>query len=125
MCLAKYNSIPLASTCLDCTVKMWSLGSPHLNFMMDAHDKGIDYIDIYPGPDCPYIITTGDDKTIKVWDYLSKSCVQTMEGHINNPSFAVFHLNLPIIISGSKDGTIKFWNSNMSRLENMLSYALE
>ncbi|KAI5994691.1 coatomer WD associated region-domain-containing protein [Pisolithus albus] len=115
----------LASTCLDHTVKMWSLGSPHLNFTMDAHDKGIDYVDFYPGPDRPYIITTGDDKTIKVWDYLSESCVQTMEGHINNPSFAVFHPNLPIIISASEDGTVKFWNSNTYRLANTLSYALE
>ncbi|KAI6146437.1 coatomer WD associated region-domain-containing protein [Pisolithus tinctorius] len=114
-----------ASACLDRTVKMWSLGSPHPNFTMDAHDKGVNYVDFYPGPDRPYIVTTGDDKTIKVWDYLSKSCVQTMEGHINNPSFAVFHPNLPIIISGSEDGTVKFWNSGTYRLENTLSYALE
>ena len=35
-----------------------------------------------------------------------KSCVQTMEGHTNNlnVSFAVFHPNLPIIVSGSEDG---------------------
>ena len=114
-----------ASACLDRTVKMWSLGSANANFTMDAHDKGVNYVDFYPGPDRPYLVTTGDDKTIKVWDYLSKSCVQTMEGHTNNPSFAVFHPNLPIIISGSEDGTVKIWNSNTYRLENTLSYALE
>ncbi|KAH7923637.1 Coatomer, beta' subunit [Leucogyrophana mollusca] len=114
-----------ASACLDRTVKMWSLGSPNANFTMDAHDKGVNYVDFYPGADKPYLVTTGDDKTIKVWDYLSKSCVQTMEGHTNNPSFAVFHPNLPIIISGSEDGTVKIWNSNTYRLENTLSYALE
>ena len=92
---------------------------------MDAHGKGINYIDFYPGPDCLYLATTGDDKTIKVWDYLPKSCVQTMEGRTNNPSFAVFHPNLPIIISGSEDGTIKIWNNNTYRLENTLGYALE
>ena len=27
------------SACLDRTVKMWSIGSPHTNFTMDAHDK--------------------------------------------------------------------------------------
>ncbi|KAG8219095.1 coatomer WD associated region-domain-containing protein [Butyriboletus roseoflavus] len=114
-----------ASACLDRTVKMWSLGSANANFTMDAHDKGVNYVDFYPGPDKPYLVTTGDDKTIKIWDYLSKSCVQTMEGHTNNPSFAVFHPNLPIIISGSEDGTVKIWNSNTYRLENTLSYALE
>ena len=48
-----------------------------------------------------------------------------MEGHTNIPSFAVFHPNLPIIISGSEDGTVKIWNSNTYRLENTSSYALE
>ncbi|KAF8955022.1 coatomer WD associated region-domain-containing protein, partial [Flammula alnicola] len=75
--------------------------------------------------DKPYLVTTGDDKTVKVWDYLSKICVQTMEGHTNNVSFAVFHPNLPIIISGSEDGTVEIWNSGTYRVENMLSYALE
>ena len=32
---------------------------------------------------------------------------------------------LPIIISGSEDGTVKIWNSGTYRLENTLSYALE
>ena len=27
------------SACLDRTVKMWSIGSPHANFTMDPHDK--------------------------------------------------------------------------------------
>ncbi|KAF8814145.1 hypothetical protein BYT27DRAFT_6340070 [Phlegmacium glaucopus] len=48
-----------------------------------------------------------------------------MEGHTNNVSFAVFHPNLPIIISGSEDGTVKIWNSGTYRIENTLSYSLE
>jgi coatomer subunit beta' len=114
-----------ASACLDRTVKMWSLASPTPNFSLDAHDKGVNCVDFYPGADKPYLVTTGDDKTVKVWDYLSKSCVQTMEGHTNNVSFAIFHLNLPIIVSGGEDGTVKIWNSGTYRVENTLSYALE
>ena len=119
------DSNTFASSCLDRTVKLWSLGSPSPNFTMEAHEKGVNYIDFYPGADKPYLVTTGDDKTVKVWDYLSKSCVQTMEGHTNNVSFAVFHPNLPIIISGSEDGTVKVWNSGTYRIENTLSYGLE
>ncbi|KAF5321564.1 hypothetical protein D9619_000090 [Psilocybe cf. subviscida] len=80
------------SACLDCTVKMWSLGASTANFTMDAHEKGVNYVDFYPGADKPYLVTTGNDKTVKVWDYLSKSCMQTLEGHTNNVSFAMFHL---------------------------------
>ncbi|EKM79756.1 hypothetical protein AGABI1DRAFT_127441 [Agaricus bisporus var. burnettii JB137-S8] len=119
------DSNTFVSACLDRTVKMWSLGASSPNFTMEAHDKGVNYVDFYPGADKPYLVTTGDDKTVKVWDYLSKSCVQTMEGHTNNVSFAVFHPNLPIIISGSEDGTVKIWNSGTYRIEHTLSYALE
>ncbi|KAF5363874.1 hypothetical protein D9756_000063 [Leucocoprinus leucothites] len=119
------DSNTFVSACLDRTVKMWSLGSPLANFTMEAHDKGVNYVDFYPGSDKPYLVTTGDDKTVKVWDYLSKSCVQTMEGHTNNVSFAVFHPNLPIIVSGSEDGTVKIWNSGTYRIEHTLSYTLE
>jgi len=119
------DSNTFASACLDRTVKLWSIGSPTANFTMDAHEKGVNYVDFYPGADKPYLVTCGDDKAVKIWDYLSKSCVQTMEGHTNNVSFAVFHPKLPIIVSGSEDGTVKIWNSGTYRIENTLSYSLE
>ncbi|KAF8498938.1 coatomer beta [Hysterangium stoloniferum] len=114
-----------ASACLDRTVKIWSLTSANPNYSLEAHEKGVNYVEFYPGADKPYVVTTGDDRTVKVWDYLSKSCVQTMEGHTSNVSFVVFHPNLPLIISGSEDGTVKIWNSGTYRLENTLNYGLE
>lgn len=115
-----------ASACLDRTVKIWNLSSATPNFSLEAHEKGgVNYVEFYPGPDKPYLVTAGDDKTVKIWDYLSKSCVATMEGHTALVSFAVFHPALPIIVSGSEDGTVKIWNSGTYRLENTLSYALE
>lgn len=114
-----------ASACLDHTVKVWSLGSPVANFSLQAHDKGVNYVEYYYGGDRPYMVTTGDDRTVKIWDYQNKSCVQTLESHAANVSFAVFHPSLPIIISGSEDGTVKIWHSSTYRLESTLSYGLE
>lgn len=140
------DSNTFASACLDRTVKVWSLGSPVANFTLDAHDKGVNYVEYYHGGDKPYLVTTGDDRLvpslpsylprvltppppphrlIKIWDYLSKSCIQTLEGHTSNVSFAIFHPSLPIIVSGSEDGTIKIWHSSTYRLENTLDYGLE
>ncbi|KAG1834363.1 WD40-repeat-containing domain protein [Suillus subalutaceus] len=56
------DSNTFASACLDRTIKMWSLASPTANFTMDTHDKGVNYVNFYPGSDKPYLITTGDDQ---------------------------------------------------------------
>ncbi|KAH8814640.1 coatomer protein [Flagelloscypha sp. PMI_526] len=119
------DSNSFASACLDRTVKMWSLATPQPKFTLEAHEKGVNYVDFYQGSDKPYLVTSSDDKSVKVWDYISKSCVQTLEGHTSNVSFAVWHPRLPILISGSEDGTVKLWNSSTYRIENTLSYALE
>ncbi|GAA5944224.1 coatomer subunit beta' [Sporobolomyces koalae] len=119
------DSNTFASACLDRTVKVWSLGSSTANFTLDAHEKGVNYVEYYHGGDKPYLVTTGDDRLIKIWDYLSKSCIQTLEGHTSNVSFAIFHPSLPILVSGSEDGTVKIWHSSTYRLENTLDYGLE
>ncbi|KMK61937.1 COPI vesicle coat beta' subunit [Aspergillus fumigatus Z5] len=108
-----------ASACLDRTVKIWSLGSPHANFTLEAHEtKGVNHVDYYPQADKPYLLTTSDDRTVK-------ALIATLEGHTSNVSFACYHPELPVIISGSEDGTIKLWHANTYRLEQSLSYGLE
>ncbi|KAK0643754.1 coatomer WD associated region-domain-containing protein [Cercophora newfieldiana] len=115
-----------ASACLDRTVKIWSLGSSTPNFQLEAHEtKGVNHVDYYPHSDKPYLLTTSDDRTVKIWDYTTKSLIATLEGHTNNVSFACYHPELPIIISGSEDGTIRIWNANTYRFEQSLNYGLE
>ncbi|TYI89665.1 hypothetical protein E1A91_D03G070700v1 [Gossypium mustelinum] len=114
-----------ASASLDRTIKIWNLGSPNPNFTLDAHQKGVNCVDYFSGGDKPYLITGSDDNTAKVWDYQTKSCVQTLEGHTHNVSAVCFHPDLPIIITGSEDGTVRIWHATTYRLENTLNYGLE
>ncbi|XP_020244249.1 coatomer subunit beta'-1-like isoform X2 [Asparagus officinalis] len=114
-----------ASASLDRTIKIWNLGSPDPNFTLDAHFKGVNCVDYFTGGDRPYLITGSDDHTAKVWDYQTKSCVQTLEGHTHNVSTVCFHPELPIIITGSEDGTVRIWHATTYRLENTLNYGLE
>lgn len=62
---------------------------------------------------------------VKIWDYQNKTCVQTLEGHAQNISSAVFHPELPILLTGSEDGTVRVWHSTTYRLETTLNYGLE
>ncbi|KAI4111683.1 MAG: hypothetical protein LQ345_006728 [Seirophora villosa] len=115
-----------ASACLDRTVKIWSFGSGHANYTLEAHEtKGVNHVDYYPQADKPYLLTTSDDQTVKIWDYTTKSMIATLEGHTSNVSFACYHPELPVIISGSEDGTVKIWHANTYRLEQSLTYGLE
>jgi coatomer subunit beta' len=115
-----------ASACLDRTVKIWSLGSATPNFTLEAHEtKGVNHVDYYPASDKPYLLTTSDDRTVKIWDYTTKALIATLDGHTSNVSFACYHPELPVIISGSEDGTVKIWHANTYRLEQSLSYGLE
>ena len=85
---------------------------------MKAHEKGDNYVDFYPEADKLYLVTTGDDKTVKVWIISTRAARK----HV---SFAVLHTNLPTIVNSSEDGTIKILNSGTYRIGNTLSYALE
>ncbi|KAG0165859.1 Coatomer subunit beta' [Apophysomyces sp. BC1034] len=119
------DSNTFASAGLDGVVKIWSLGSNVPNFTLEGHEKGINYVDYYHGGDKPYLISCADDNLVKIWDYQNKNCVQTLEGHSQNVNFASFHPELPIILSGSEDGTVRIWHSDTYRLENTLNYGLE
>ncbi|UJR16031.1 hypothetical protein I4U23_002945 [Adineta vaga] len=114
-----------ASASLDRTVKVWQLGSSHPNFTLEGHEKGVNCVDYYSGGDKPYLVSGGDDRLVKIWDYQNKTCVQTLEGHSQNVGCVAFHPELPIILSGSEDGTVKLWHSNTYRLESTLNYGLE
>jgi coatomer subunit beta' len=117
-----------ASASLDRTIKVWGLtaGTPHFSLEgAGAHERGVNCIDYYPGGDKPYLLSGADDKTVKIWDYQTKACLQTLEGHTHNVSSVCFHPRLPLIVSASEDGTVRLWHSTTYRPETTLNYGME
>jgi len=62
---------------------------------------------------------------VRVWDYQTKATVRVLDGHAENVSSTLFHPDLPLILSGSEDGTVKLWNSNNFRCETTFNFSLE
>jgi coatomer subunit beta' len=117
-----------ASASLDRTVKVWGLtaGTPHFSLEgASGHEKGVNCVDYYPGGDKPYLLSGADDRTVKIWDYQTKACLQTLEGHSHNVSAVCFHPRLPLVISASEDGTVRLWHSTTYRPESTLNYGME
>mmetsp|Transcript_15386 Transcript_15386/g.23181 ORF Transcript_15386/g.23181 Transcript_15386/m.23181 type:complete len:1014 (+) Transcript_15386:125-3166(+) len=117
-----------ASASLDRTVKVWGLsaGTPHYSLEgAGAHERGVNCIDYYPGGDKPYLLSGADDHTVKIWDYQTRACLQTLEGHSHNVSAVCFHPRLPLIVSASEDGTVRLWHSTTYRPESTLNYGME
>ena len=112
-----------ASCSLDKSIKVWNLASgTKANFTLTGHLFGVNCVNYYKG-DKPYLISGGDDRLVKIWDYQTKQCLHTLDGHTNNISSAVFHPELPIILTSSEDGAVKLWHSTTYRLETSLHYS--
>ncbi|CAJ0931268.1 unnamed protein product, partial [Mesorhabditis belari] len=114
-----------ATASLDKTVKVWQFGSNVPNFTLEGHEKGVNCVDYYHGGDKPYLISGADDHLVKIWDYQNKTCVQTLDGHTQNVSAVCFHPELPLVITGSEDSTVRLWHSGTYRLETTLNYGLD
>ena len=50
-------------------------------------------------------------RTERISDYQTKTCIQTLEGHTENVTSVLFHPKLPILLTGSEDGTVRIWHS--------------
>ena len=57
---------------------------------------------------------------MKVWDYQTKTCIQTLAGHEDNVSAVRFHPRLPYILSCGEDGRVVVFHSGSYRKERVL-----
>jgi len=80
-----------------------------------AHNDYIRNVEVHPS--LPYVVSTSDDMTVKLWDYDSPSgmmeCIQFYEGHSHYVMQAKFNpKDTNTFASASLDRTIKVWGLN-------------
>lgn len=72
-----------------------------------GHKGNINCVDCSP-KDNKIIMTCSYDKSIKLWDLNSKSCIDTINYHQDNVWVSKFSHDSKIIASGSENGTLAF-----------------
>lgn len=92
----------------DRTVRLWKLASASCVAVFNAHENWVRAVLLHPSGQ--YIVSSSDDKTIRVFDIKAQRCLRTLEAaHGHFVTSLDLHPNLPIMVSGSVDATVKCW----------------
>eukprot|EP00918_Siedleckia_nematoides_P007860 GHVU01017109.1.p1 GENE.GHVU01017109.1~~GHVU01017109.1.p1 ORF type:complete len:688 (-),score=145.05 GHVU01017109.1:1053-3116(-) len=134
--MAKWNPKDphiFATASMDTHIKVWGIHSPGVaaggtittpHFTLSGHTRGVNCLDYNNHGERPYIVSGSDDKTVRVWDYQTKQCVQVLQGHDKDIAAVAFHPHLPVLLSAAEDGTIRIWHSLTYRLESTINYIM-
>lgn len=98
----------LASGSRDRTVRLWRVSEQTCLAVFRAHENWVRSVLIHPSGN--YIISSSDDKSIRVFDIKAVRCLRTLDNaHDHFISSLHMHHTLPILVSGSVDQTVRCW----------------
>lgn len=100
-------------------VKYWqtNFNNP---YTIDASETDAPVRDIAFSPGDHKFITAADDNLLKIWDFPKGELDVTLSGHQWDVKCADWHPTKGLIVSGSKDHTVRLWDPRTSRCLTML-----
>uniref|UniRef100_A0A0D9XQB7 Protein kinase domain-containing protein n=1 Tax=Leersia perrieri TaxID=77586 RepID=A0A0D9XQB7_9ORYZ len=104
--------------------QVWNIRSSRHEFTLSGHLSMVNCFDYFARGNQLYMITGSWDNTAKIWDCQRRTCVQTLAGHTDCVTCVCSHPDLPILLTGSNDETVRLWNSNTFKLEGVLDFEL-
>eukprot|EP00301_Raphidiophrys_heterophryoidea_P020228 c4976_g1_i1.p1 GENE.c4976_g1_i1~~c4976_g1_i1.p1 ORF type:complete len:617 (+),score=149.73 c4976_g1_i1:115-1851(+) len=109
---ASSSAALLASASADSTVKIWKIEDPTETSelaTLSAHTSDVYSVCFHPNQ--KHIASGGCDKSVRLTDVHTQHVIRTFSGlHQYAVTRAVFNPHGNLIISGSKDGTVGFWD---------------
>lgn len=119
------DSATFATASLDTYIMVWSVTSNQRNFTLEGHEQGVNCVEYFGGGDKPYLCSGSDDRTVRIWDYQTKACLQVLSYHEKNVTCLNFHPTLPLLFAGSEDETVSVFSTQTWRLDQCMNFALE
>ena len=57
------------------------------------------------------LVSVSEDATCKIWDLQTKTCIETLKGHIGRNIYALA-VKGDTLVTGGDDSSVKVWNAN-------------
>ena len=102
------DSLTLASSSSDETVRLWDVATGTLKTTLTGHTKVIRSITF--SPDGSIVAGAGSDKTIHLWDTMSGEYKASFRGHTRSINSVAFSPDGHTLASGSWDNTVQLWD---------------
>ncbi|MBN3924593.1 serine/threonine-protein kinase [Nostoc sp. NMS4] len=92
----------------DAILSQISLGKVSLANTLQGHENSV--LSVAISPDGKTIASSGDDRTIKLWNLATGKLISSLNGHSQQVNVVVISPDGKILVSASDDNTIKIWN---------------
>ena len=113
------NSLTLASSSYDETVRLWDITTGTLKTILTGHTKVIRSIAF--SPDGSILAGAGSEKTIHLWDTMSGEYKASFRGHTRSINSLAFSPDGRTLASGSWDNTAQLWDVTTGKQRSVLT----
>jgi WD40 repeat protein len=92
------------------TVKIWDVQTGVELQTLEGHSGEVWVAAFSPDLDGRWVASAGEDSTVKLWDSHTGTLIRSIRGHTGVVGCLAFIPNSRLLVSGSRDGTVKVWD---------------